>query len=484
MAQTRPSSPEAPKLSDIPRGVWLIAGTVVLGSFMSQLDTSVVNVGLQGITKSLNSNLATTQWIASGYLLALGASIPLTSWMVRKHGGRRVWLCAIVAFSVASLLCALAQTADQLIALRILQGIAGGMLLPTGQILAAQAAGPERMGRVMSTTGIVVVLAPVLGPVLGGLLIEASWRWLFLINVPVGVIAFVLGFRLLPRGGAEPTPPLDVPGLILISVGLPSAIYAITEAGNSQSITKTSVVVTALVAIAALAAFARRELRVPAPLLNVRILGNRMFASSMITSTFASAALFGILILTPLYLEIERGYSPIHTGLLMIGTGIGSAFFFPVSGRLTDRFGGGPVSACGLVLCLITTAPMAVMPADASMVIVEIVLALSGIAFTVGLLPTMAAAYASVTREQLPDATPMIVIATRIGGSIGTAIVVVILESRLKSGELPVDAFHAAFRGAMIAVVVAMVPAIILARGQLAGRGKAAASPMPAPVDA
>lgn len=468
MAAKARTKAEIPKYSEIPRDVWVIAAILVLGTFMSQLDTSVVNVGLDSVSNSLDSSLATTQWIASGYLLALGASIPVCGWMVRRYGGRRVWLGAIVAFTVASLLCALAQTVEQLIALRALQGIGGGMLLPAGQILVARAAGPRRMGRVMSTTGVAVLLAPVLGPVIGGLLIEASWRWLFLMNVPVGVIALCLGMKFLDHDHGEPAPRLDVPGLLLVSLGLPSIIYAITEAGRSESVTKVAVVTAGVTGVMALGAFVWRELRVDAPLLNIRVLNNRVFANALVSSTFSAAALYGMLILTPLYLEVQRGYTPLQTGLLMFATGIGAALFFPVSGRLTDRYGGGPVSVCGLIGCLVSTAPMVFLPADASIVVVEFVLALSGVAFTVSLMPAMTAAYAAVTREQLPDAAPMIMIGTRVGGSLGTAILVVVVERRLHDGVAPVDAFHAAFVGAMIAIAVAIVPAVALARAHIA----------------
>src|SRR5215469_6280356 len=183
----------------IPAAVWRLAAVVVLGAFMSNLDTSVVNVGLDRIGVGMHSTLGSAQWVASGYLLALAAAMPVTGWLTRRFGAGWLWLGTLAAFTLTSAACATASTMSELIMLRVLQGLAGGMLIPAGQVMLARAAGPARMGRVMSTVGVAVVLAPVVGPVVGGLLISESWRWLFLINAPIGVAGLIAGFFVIPR---------------------------------------------------------------------------------------------------------------------------------------------------------------------------------------------------------------------------------------------------------------------------------------------
>jgi EmrB/QacA subfamily drug resistance transporter len=164
----------------LPPEVRRIAIVVIFGAIMSILDTTIVNVALETLRRDLDVPLSTIQWVSTAYLLALAAVIPLTGWMAERFGARRVWMTAVAAFVVTSALCGLASSAGSLIAFRVLQGLAGGMIMPVGMITLAQAAGPKRMGRTMSVVGVPMLLAPVLGPVLGGLLVDdLSWRWIF-----------------------------------------------------------------------------------------------------------------------------------------------------------------------------------------------------------------------------------------------------------------------------------------------------------------
>src|SRR3954451_21956257 len=200
--------------------VWKLSAVVILGSIMSILDTTIVNVALHTLQRELGSSIAQIQWVVTGYMLSLAAVIPVTGWAARRFGARNVYLISLVLFLIGSTLCGLAQSPPPLInwrrllICRVIQGVGGGMILPIGQLMMAEAAGPKRMGRVMSIMAVPVMLAPILGPALGGLIVDnASWRWIFFVNIPIGVVALISGWRVLPRPHRESTQPLDVLGL-------------------------------------------------------------------------------------------------------------------------------------------------------------------------------------------------------------------------------------------------------------------------------
>src|SRR3954447_1897290 len=185
------------------RHVAAIAAVVIVGAVMSILDTTIVNIALDTLARDLHASFDDVQWVTTGYLLSLALVIPLTGWASERFGARRVWLTSVALFTIGSVLCGAAWSLESLIVFRVLQGIGGGMIMPVGMIMLAQAAGPQRVGRLMSIVGVPMILAPVFGPALGGVIVDnASWRWIFFVNLPVGVAGLLLGWRLLPRGGA------------------------------------------------------------------------------------------------------------------------------------------------------------------------------------------------------------------------------------------------------------------------------------------
>src|SRR5918998_6927127 len=187
-----------PRDEPLGREVWVVASVVVVGVIMSILDTMIVNVAHETVSRELDEPLETIQWVATGYLLAVATVIPLTGWMTERFGSRRIWMVSVALFGLGSALCGLAWSAESLITFRVLQGFGGGMIMPVGMALLAQTAGPGRVGRVMSVVGVPMLLGPILGPVLGGLIVDTiSWRWIFYVNVPIVAVALVLAARLL-----------------------------------------------------------------------------------------------------------------------------------------------------------------------------------------------------------------------------------------------------------------------------------------------
>src|ERR1044071_639664 len=216
------------------RALWRLASVVVLGTIMSILDTTIVNVAIETLGRELGAPLSTIQWVATGYLLALATVIPLTGWAIERFGGKKAWMTAVALFLCGSALCGLASSSTSLIAFRVLQGFGGGMILPIGQAILAQAAGPQRMGRVMSVIGVPMLLGPILGPIIGGVIVDqASWRWIFFVNLPVGTAAVAAAARLLPDAKPQLGERLDVRGLLLLSPGLACLLYGVSAAGNA-----------------------------------------------------------------------------------------------------------------------------------------------------------------------------------------------------------------------------------------------------------
>jgi EmrB/QacA subfamily drug resistance transporter len=438
----------------IPWAVWRLAFVVAFGAFMSQLDTSVVNVGLDTIASDLNARLADAQWVANGYLIALGLSLPAYGWLGRRFGVGRVWLVSLAGFTLTSGLCAVAPSLGWLTGFRVLQGLTAGLLLPAGQTVLGQAVGPRRLGRVMASLGIAVTLAPALGPVFGGLIIQAgSWPWLFLINLPLGALALYLGWRYVPHGRSPDLPGrLDWPGLLLVSVGVPAIVYGLT-------VRDLPFTVVGLAALAGFAVYARRAVH---PVLDLTLFANRTYTAACVTAAFTGATMFGAMLLFPLYFQLGRGQGVVETGLSLIPLGLGSALLLPVSGRLVDRFGGGIVAVYGGLLAVVTTVPFTVLDTDANAWLVGVLLFLRGMAIAVAVVPAGIAAYQAVTPQQLPDATTQVNILQRVGGALGGAFFAVVLADRLPSG--PNAAFHTTFWWLTAAAALGLASAAWLSR--------------------
>src|SRR5271165_5517539 len=274
--------------------VWRIAGVVILGMIMSILDTTIVNVALRTLGHDLHSSIAQIQWVVTGYLLSLAAVIPITGWAARRYGAKRVYMTSLVLFTIGSALCAIATSTTELVLFRVLQGAGGGMIMPIAQLIMAQVAGPKRMGRVMGIVAMPAMLGPILGPVLGGVILQSlHWSWIFLVNVPIGVVAFILGARTIPHTDSGEAGRLDVVGLVLLSTASTSVVYGLSQLATNTSLTAPGVTVPILAGVLLTGAFCWHALRAERPLLDIRLYANRIFAAASFTTFGLGAALFG-----------------------------------------------------------------------------------------------------------------------------------------------------------------------------------------------
>jgi EmrB/QacA subfamily drug resistance transporter len=454
--------------------VWRVSAVVMIGSIMSILDTTIVNVALATLARELHATIDQIQWVVTGYILALAAVIPITGWAANRFGAKQVYLTSLVLFTAGSALCGLATSTTELVLFRVLQGVGGGMILPIGQLMMAEEAGPERMGRVMSVVAVPAMLAPILGPTIGGLIIQnASWRWIFYVNVPIGVIAVITALRVLPWIPAKKTDKLDSLGLFQMATGLALLTYGLAEIGETGSFTAVKVVVPCLVGIALVAWFAFHALHIPKPLLNLRLYRRPTFSSASFAMFCLGAALFGGMILLPLYWQDVRLESVVHTGLLTAPQGLGAAIAMPIAGKLTDRWGGGGLALFGVILCTVATIPFGLIGAHTSIVGLSFAMFARGIGIGFGFLPAMAAAFASLERSELASATPQLNVIQRVGGSIGTAVLAVVLQRALVGAHGlsgAAAAYGTAFWFAAGLTALAIIPCVILMRAEKAAR--------------
>jgi EmrB/QacA subfamily drug resistance transporter len=443
-----------------------IAIAVVLGSIMSVLSTTIVNVALETLSVELHSPLDSVQWVVTSYMLALAAVIPVSGWAAARFGARRLYIIALTLFTAGSTLCGFAWNLETLVAARVLQGLAGGMLVPIGQIALVRAAGPHNMARVMAAIGVPIILAPVFGPTIGGLLIEhISWQAIFFVNLPVGIVAVIAAFKLLPRDSAGDAGQLDFIGLGLAATGLVAVTYGLAETGTAGSFAATEVLVPFVAGLALIGAFVARALRIPNPLLDVRLYANKAFSAAAVTTFALGAVLFGGMVLLPLYFQIVRQEDAVITGLLLIPQGIGAALAMAQSGRLTERLGGGLTSLVGGAVMIGATLPFVLIDERTPFWTMELAMIVRGFGIGLSMMPAMTAAYATLRSDQVKDATPQLNVLQRVRGSIGTAILTVVLQNGFTSNAPAAMAasFAHTFWWVVGIGVVAMLPTIMLA---------------------
>jgi EmrB/QacA subfamily drug resistance transporter len=383
-------------------------------------------------------------------------------------------VAAVIAFTAGSALCGLATSTTELILFRVLQGVGGGMLLPLGQQVMAEAAGPKRMGRVMSIVAVPVMLAPILGPTIGGAIIQnVSWRWIFYVNVPIGLVAVVTALRTLPRTKPKPTDRLDVPGLLLMSSGVPLVIYGLAEIGSTGNFGSPKVLVSILLGLALIGSFAVHALRARRPLLDLRLYRRPTFSSASLAMFCLAAALFGGMILLPLYWQEVRHESVINAGLLMAPQGIGAALSMPLAGKLADRFGGGPIALLGVTITAVGTIPFGLIGAHTSITWLSVVMLLRGTGIGFGFMPAMTAAFASLERSELSDATPQLNVLQRVGGSLGVAVLAVVLQRALAGAHTvaaQATGYGTAFWASAIIATLGIAPCLVLLRAERTAR--------------
>ncbi|MDO9484760.1 MAG: DHA2 family efflux MFS transporter permease subunit [Actinomycetota bacterium] len=436
MSQTAAIEPDYPEALD--SAVLKVAGVVVLGAIMSILDITVVSVALPTFAEVFNTTLATVAWTMTAYTLALATVIPATGWAADRFGTKRTYIVGLILFTFGSLLCATANSIEMLIAFRVIQGLGGGILLPRGQTILTQAAGPERLGRLMAVMGIPMLLGPIAGPILGGWLIEiASWHWIFLINVPLGIITVILALRVFPKDNPQPSEKFDFVGMLLLSPGLALFLFGISSIAETGTASfGPRVWVPATIGLILIVSFVFYSFKPKHPLIDLRLFKNRILTISSIALVMFIIAFMGAGLLFPSYFLQVRGETTLAAGLLLAPQGIGAMITMPLSGILADKFPIGRIVPFGLALIAIGMGVFTQVTNDTSYLVLCSALFVMGLGMGLSMMPLMTSALKTLTHHETARGSTLLNIQQQVGGSIGTAVMSVILTTLLAASVI------------------------------------------------
>lgn len=460
-----PAQAEAPLSPETRRALLAL----VVGGIAAILDSTMVTLATHRLVIDLHSTVGRIQWVATGYLLAMVVMIPVSGWAESRWGGKRVWMTALLVFVVGSVLCAVSWSDASLIGFRVVQGFGAGMIFPLLQTLAVRAAGGRASSNLVASISLPVALGPILGPVIGGVILNwLSWRWMFLVNVPVIAVGLILAWRLLPADRPVRAPGranLDVVGLVLLAPALAAILLGLSELSIEGGLVHAVVLIPLPAGIGLMAGFVAWALRSGGhtPVVDIRLLGLRSLGTASAVLFTAGAAMYAGMFLLPLFYQQLRGDSVLDAGLLMIPQGAGALVARFVVGRIVARCGARLTTLGSFLLTAAMTIPFALAGPETSQWLLGVVLFIRGLGVGAVLIPPMSVAYDDIQPRDIPHATMNSRIAQQVGTSFGTAIVAIVLQSQLDGGAT--TAFRLAFWAAVGIAVVALIPALRLPLG-------------------
>ncbi|MBB5495396.1 DHA2 family efflux MFS transporter permease subunit [Nocardiopsis metallicus] len=457
---TVPAQNPAPHKLDGP--LLKLAAVLLVGAMAALLDTTIVNVAVDHLSRSLDAPVSTAQWVASAYLLSTASVIPVTGWAIDRFGQRATWMTALALFGAGSLLCTAAWSIESLIAFRVVTGLGSGMVLPLVMTILVQAAGPQRLGRAIGLISVPIQLAPALGPVLGGMVLDTlGWRWIFVVSVPMILLAMALAVRGVPKGDPRATERLDVVGLLLLSPGIATLLYGLSVLGDSPY----ALVFAAagLLLIIGFVVHALRERpRGPAPVIDLRLFRELLFRLGALLMFVFGICIWAGMFLLPLFFQQIQGTSAMTAGLLMAPMAAGVALVNLFMGSVTDRVGPRYLVVVGLLVGAAATAPFAFAGPDTSPALLAGAMFVRGLGLGAAMVPMLATAYRRLPSDQVPRASSALNVTQRLGAAIGTAALALLLSSLLAGNAQPETAFQATFWWMTGLTAAAVVPAMFL----------------------
>lgn len=434
---------------------WIVAIVYVSALFLDILDATIVNVAIPALGQELHTNNA--EWVVLGYTLSLAVWIPTSGWLGDRFGTKRIFMFALMAFTVGSVLCGLSQSIGELVTFRVLQGVGGGMLTPVGLAMLFRAFPPAERARAAMVIMIPTLVAPALGPVLGGLIVtDINWRWIFLVNAPVGAAALWFGARYLQEHRHPSTGRFDIAGFLLSGSALALIVYALS-AGPESGWLSAPVIITGVLGVIAAVAMAIVEMRVRFPMLELRLLANRMFRQCNVVSVFAMGGFFGVTFVMPLYLQLLRGMTPLASGLTTFPQAFGVMVSSQLAGRLYARVGPRRLMSGGLFAAAMAIAFYTTLGLHTDLWLIRILMFARGLCMGFAFVPMQAASYATIDPLQNGRASSIFSTQRQVGISVGVALMASVLAMHMSLSRVPgPDEVHRALTGIRIAFGVAV----------------------------
>ena len=437
----------------------------VASLFMSIMDGTIVNVALSTISRDFSIGIAATDVIVVAYLVSMAVTIPVAGWVGDRFGSKRTFLAALGLFIVASALCGLSSTLGQLVAARILQGAASGLLTPVGTAMLYRTFLPHERVRVSRIMIVPTVIAPATGPVLGGFLVDnLSWHWVFFVNLPIGIATLLFGFLYLREHREPYAGRFDLMGFVLASVGFSLVMYAITQ-GSVYGWISLRILASLAVGVLALIALVVVELRLTNPMIQPRLFGNHVFRTANLVSLFGQAGFIGLLFALPLFLQQGLGYSAFETGLSTFPEALGVLFSSQIVGRLYARVGPRRLMGFGLLWVAMMIALFCTVGPSTNLWIVRLLMFGTGAGMAYVFLPVGVAAFATITSADTGRASVLFNAQNQLGGASGVALVSGILAAvgvsaaaGVGAAQPQLTAYYAAF---VAAAALALIGALI-----------------------
>lgn len=453
---------------------WVAMFVVLFGTFMVVLDTTVVNLGLPSLQRDFDT-IVGIEWVVTAYLASVGVSLMTSGWAADRFGRKAMFIFSLGLFTFSSLLCAMAPSLHLLIGARVLQGVGGGLMMPVGMAMIYELFAPHERGRALGYFGIAVMAAPAIGPVLGGSLVSsAGWRWLFLINLPIGLVGLPVAIFLLRDTGFRESRPLDRTGLLLGGAGVASLLIGV-ERGVSAGWSNPVVILLIGAGVALLAAFVRHALTSSNPLVQIRIFANPIFAVGMATVGLMAVAQYSRLVYIPLELGTVRGISEFDIGVAMLPSALGIAITMPIGGRLADRIGARVPVTVGLTLFAVHFLALAMLSGTTPLPVVSAILFVGGLGSGMAMMAPNIVAMNSVEGPKVSQAAALSQVSRQLSAAVGTAVIASIFATARPDaapGTLPMSEALGPYR--TVFLVAAGITTLALLVGQFVpGKAKA-----------
>lgn len=419
---------------------WLIAVSVMFATFMEVLDTTVVNVSLPHIAGSLSATIDEATWALTSYLVANAIILPMTGWLASTFGRKRLIMAAVIGFTTSSFLCGLAPNLASLIVFRIIQGATGGVMQPLSQAVLLEAFSPQDRGKAMGFWGLGIVVAPILGPVLGGWLTDAySWRWVFYINIPVGIASLVMTQLYIfdpPYLRAAGKRSIDYWGIGMLAVGIGALQFVLDKGQQEDWLASNMILALVVVSALSLGALIVHELTTPEPIVDLRVFKVRSYAVGVFLMTVVGFVMYGSMVLLPIMLQTLLGYPPLQAGIAMAPRGIGSFFMMPITGLLVGRFDARKLLTTGLVIGGGTMLWLSLLNLQAGYWDIFWPQLIQGAGMALLFVPLTTIAMDAIPREKMGYATSLFSLMRNIGGSVGIAVTATMLARQTQANKV------------------------------------------------